>query len=224
MGKLIVIEGIDSSGKTIQAHLLEAFFKKQGIPVKTMNFPRYHSFYGNMIARFLRGEFGSLDMVSPYLISIPYALDRASAKKEMEDFLKSGGYIIANRYTPSNMAHQGAKIKDPEKREEFVTWIYELEYVVNAVPKENVVLYLHIPWDTSMALSRKKEINSYLGTKNDIHEINEYHLQETERMYQYLAKQYNHWRLIECVQNDTLLPPEEIHAKILSALQFDIYP
>lgn len=219
MGKLIVIEGIDSSGKTVQTQLLEAYFKKKNIPVKTMHFPRYDSFYGHVIAQFLRGEFGSLTAVSPYLISIPYALDRASAKKEMEDFLKNGGYIIANRYTPSNMAHQGAKIADPKKREEFISWIHELEYTVNAVPKEDHVIYLHIPWKVSMELSQKKQMNSHIGTKNDIHETNQQHLQETERIYQLLAPQYPHWHTIECVQNDTLLPPEEIHKEIVNRLQ-----
>ncbi len=218
MGKLIVIEGIDSSGKTVQTQLLEAYFKKKNIPVKTMHFPRYDSFYGNVISQFLRGEFGSIEAVSPYLMSIPYALDRASAKMEMEDFLKSGGYMIANRYTPSNMAHQGAKIANKQKQETFISWIHKLEYEVNGIPKENIVLYLHMPWHISMRLSQKKQTNTHLGAQTDIHESNALHLQKTEKMYRLLAKKYNHWKVIECVQGDTVLSPEAIHRTIVSYL------
>jgi dTMP kinase len=83
------------------------------------------------------GEFGNIDQVSPYLASLAYALDRATIKREMTDFLAKGGYIIANRYATSNMAHQSAKFTDEKERKDFIKWVYELEYKVHRIPKEN---------------------------------------------------------------------------------------
>ncbi len=116
-GKLIVIDGGDGSGKTTQANLLVDYLKKRGFKVKYYDFPRYYSsFHGKLVGRFLAGEFGSLDSVSPYLASLAYALDRASVKEEMEEWLAKGGIIICNRYVTSSMAHQSARLPEKERK------------------------------------------------------------------------------------------------------------
>lgn len=211
-GKLIVIDGGDGSGKTTQATLLVDYLKSKNLPVKYVDFPQYyHSFHGKTVAKFLRGEFGRIDEVSPYLASLAYALDRATMRREMEDFLASGGYIIANRYATSSLAHQGAKFSDEKERREFLKWLYELEYKVHKIPKENMVIYLHVPWKTGMELSLQRKDQKYLKGKTDIAEKDLHHRMESEKMYLELAKKYKHWKTIECVVDGKLLDRETIH-------------
>src|SRR3990167_6096394 len=109
-GKLIVIEGGDGSGKTIQSKLLTKNLRQYGVPTEYLDFPQYyHSFHGETVAKFLRGEFGNINKVSPYLASFPFALDRASVKDTMKVILNKGINIVANRYATSNLIYQAAK-------------------------------------------------------------------------------------------------------------------
>jgi len=213
-GKLIVIDGGDGSGKSTQSKLLLDYFKKNSLPIKYFDFPQYSlTFHGKTVAKFLKGEFGGIDQVSPYLASLAYALDRVSAKEPMLDFLKKGGYILANRYVPSNMAHQGAKFSDPKEKNKFLKWIFELEYKVHRLPKEDIMVYLHMPAEISGKLIFDR------GVKKDIHEQNLNHLKKTENMYLALCEKYKHWIKIDCVENNQLLTPEIIHAKIIQQLK-----
>jgi len=218
-GRLIVIDGADGSGKTTQAELLIDYLKSKNIPVEYYDFPQYYdSFHGKIVARLLRGEFGKLDQISPYLASLAYALDRASVKDEMQAFLNSGGYIIANRYATSNMAHQAAKFKDESKRQEYLDWEYELEYEVHKIPKEDLVIYLHVPWEFSRKLMEKKSQTHrewLKGKMKDIAEKNDQHQKDSIEMYLKLAKKYPHWTIINCIENNQLLSKEEIHEKIV---------
>jgi dTMP kinase len=220
-GSIIVIDGGNGSGKTTQAKLLVDYLKKNKVPTKLVDFPQYYnSFHGKIVARFLRGEFGSINDVSPYLASLAYALDRASIKREMEDFLKNGGYIVANRYTTSSMAHQGAKFKDKEEQQKFLKWIYDLEYKVHKIPKENIVIYLYVPWQLGMKLTEKKDTRQYLNGKDkDIEEADIQNRINSEKMYLYLAKKYHHWVTIDCTKDQKILPPELIHQKIVQVLK-----
>lgn len=218
-GKLIVIEGNDGSGKTVQAELLVKYFKNNKIPVKYFDFPQYYkTFYGKTVAQFLRGEFGNIDEVSPYFASLIYALDRATVKEEIDKFIKQGGYVVANRYIQSNMAHQGTKFRDLNEREKFLEWVYELEYKVNKMPKEDIVIYLYVPWKISKKLIKEKKERDYLQGKKDIHEKNTTHLRETEKMYLFLSKKNKNWIKIECIENGKLLDIDTMNKKIVSAL------
>lgn len=218
-GKLIVIDGGDGSGKTVQSQLLKTYLEEQKYKVKYYDFPRYYSsFHGRIVGRFLAGEFGGLNDVSPYLASLAYALDRASAKDEMDAWLTSGGIILSNRYATSSMAHQGARL--PENgRKEFVDWIDELEYKVHKIPREDIVIYLYVPWKTGMKLTEKKGERAYTNGGKDIAEEDVFHRQEAEHMYLDLAKKRKNWVKIDCMVNGQLLTKEAIHQKILSALR-----
>jgi len=219
-GKLIVIDGGDGSGKTTQSKLLIDYLEAHDMQVKGFDFPRYYSsFHGKMVGRFLAGEFGNLDAVSPYLASLAYALDRASAKEEMDQFLAHGGVIVSNRYATSNMAHQGARLAE-DKRKEFIEWIDELEYKVHRIPREDIVIYLHVPWQVGMELTKKKGERAYLnGDGEDIAERDINHRQEAEDMYLTLAKKRKNWIVIECVEKGKLLSKEAIHEKVLDVLR-----
>lgn len=212
-GKLIIFEGIDGSGKTTQLELLLKYLKSKTIPFETIDFPRYRdSFHGKIISRYLKGEFGDTDSVSPYLISLAYSLDRATAKREMNKWLKEGKLILANRYATSNMAHQAAKLPS-KKRDDFLKWEYELEYKVNKIPKENLVLYLHLPVAVAQELLIKRG-----GL--DSHERKVEFLTASQSMYKKLSNRYKHWVKVDCVdKNGILLPQENIHKKILTALR-----
>jgi len=216
-GKLIVIDGGDGSGKTTQAELLVDYFEKSQQAVKAFDFPRYYSsFHGKIAGRFLAGEFGA--DVSPYLASLAYALDRASAKEEMDLWLAHGGVIVCNRYATSNMAHQGARL--PEKdRKEFLEWIDELEYKVHKIPREDIVIYLHVPAAVGEELTKKKGERAYLGDRKDILEADTKHREDSEKMYLSLAKTRENWVLVECVEDGQILPKETIHQKVLAVLR-----
>lgn len=219
-GKFIVIEGGDCSGKTTQSQLLINYLKKKDYPVKYFDFPQYYqTFHGKTVARFLQGEFGQLDNISPYLASLAYALDRLSVKEEMEMYLKKGTYIISNRYVTSSLAHQGAKFKDKKKQKKFLKWLYELEYKINKVPKEDIVIYLYVPWRIAIQLTDKKGYRAYLEGKKDIAETNINHRIASEKMYLELAKKYNHWVKIDSVKNGKLLSKKTIFQKIIKILK-----
>ncbi|MFH0749687.1 MAG: hypothetical protein V1917_02070 [Candidatus Gottesmanbacteria bacterium] len=219
-GKLIVIDGGDGSGKATQSALIQRVLEKQGKKVKYMDFPRYYSsFHGRVVGRFLTGEFGSLDNVSPYLAALSYALDRASAKEEMDSWLSQGGILLSNRYATSSMAHQAAKLPE-EKRKEFISWLDEMEYKVHKIPREDVVIYLYIPWKIGYELTLKKEQRKYTKGKLDIAEADMKHRAESEVMYLRLAKERKNWITIDCVSDKgTLLSKEVIHEKIIRALK-----
>jgi dTMP kinase len=219
-GKLIVIDGGDGSGKATQSELLSAYLKKRGEHVKYMDFPRYYrSFHGRVVGRFLTGEFGTLDAVSPYLASLAYALDRASAKDEMDTWLSKGGIILSNRYATSSMAHQAAKLPE-EKRRDFIAWLDEMEYKVHKIPREDVVIYLYVPWKIGYGLTLKKESRNYMKGKLDIAESDMNHRKVTEAMYLKLAKERKNWILIPCVSKDgILLSKEIIHQAIVKSLK-----
>ncbi|MEI6327508.1 MAG: nucleoside 2-deoxyribosyltransferase [Candidatus Roizmanbacteria bacterium] len=221
-GKFIVIDGGDGSGKGTQAKLLLETLTEQGHLVRMYDFPRYtSSFHGEVISRFLRGEFGSADVVSPYLISLAYALDRASLKTEMEDFLSQGGWIVSNRYTSASMGHQTSRIKGVAAQKKFLEWLYTLEYKVHKIPKEDLVVYLDVPAMISSDLVSQKSTRSYLGKKmkKDINESNLLHQIDARKMFMQLCKKYPHWRRIDCIDaKHQLRSIESVHDMIVKTV------
>lgn len=221
-GKLIVIEGSDGAGKATQLKLLQQYLKKQHYKVQTIDFPRYYdSFYGKMVAQFLRGEFGTLKEVNPYLASLLYALDRGQAGPEMEAWLSKGEYVLSNRYATSNLAHQSAKLT-AGKRKKFIDWDLELEYKINKIPKEDIVIYLYVPYKISrkLVLQKTREVRAYAkGKKRDIHEKDLVFMKNSEESYLRLVKQFKHWIKINCVdKKGNLKSREEIHNNVKKVL------
>ena len=222
-GNLVVIDGTDGSGKATQAELLVKYLKKKGRPVKTIDFPRYYSsFHGGMVGRYLKGEFGGLKDVNPYLASLTYALDRLTAKQELDDWLTKGNIVVANRYTSSNMAFQTVRVEKKEE-ERFLNWLIEMEYKVHKLPKEDIVIFLHVPADIGQQLVDKKNKKSRAyarGKKRDINESNLEYLKKAEKKYLELVKKFDHWVRINCLDKDNkLLSIKEIHQKVVRALE-----
>ncbi|AKM82562.1 TPA: thymidylate kinase [Candidatus Berkelbacteria bacterium] len=218
-GKFIVIEGTDGSGKGTQVKLLIDHLKKKKKKVFLADFPRYETFFGKMVGRYLNGEFGDVKQASPYLVSLTYAMDRAGAKNDIEKHLKMGHHVIANRYTFSNMAHQSANLP-PKERKKYIKWNEELEYVANGIPKEDLIVFLHVPTKFTQDLVDKKEKRNYTSKKRDIHEANKDHLFEAEKQYLWLSKHYSHVRRLNCInKKGELRTIEDIHQEIIALLQ-----
>jgi len=220
-GKLVVIDGTDGSGKGTQTELLLKYLDENKIKNKYIDFPRYYtSFHGQMVGRYLAGEFGSLESSSPYLTSLFYAMDRLTARDEIVDWLEEGNTVIANRYTTSSMAFQTARI-DKQKREEFLKWLYEMEYKEHKLPKEDLVLFLYVPVEISQKLIEQKAKREYAkGQKKDINEANVAYQKEVLGLYLELAKKNKHWEVIKCTDaKGNLLSVEKVHDKIIKTLK-----
>ncbi len=219
-GKLVVIEGSDGSGKGTQTQLLVDYFKQSHTPYAVLDFPQYYkTFFGKWIGRFLKGEFGKIEDLPPYLLMFPYAADRWQAKGDIERWLSEGKIVISNRYTGSN-AYQAAKLSKKE-RERFIDWSFEMEYEAFGIPKEDLVIFLYVPFAISQKLIEQKNTRKYLGNglKKDIHESNIKLMQEVERVYLDFCKRFPHWVKIDCVKNGQILSKEEIHQKIFDVLR-----
>jgi len=219
LGKLIVFEGIDGSGKGTQTELLRTFLEHKGIAHKMLDFPQYDSFYGKIVAQFLRGEFGKLDEVSPYLAALTFALDRMAVKDTIIADLQKGSLLIANRYVSSNIAHQAGKFSDQSKRDVLIQWISDLEYSHHGLPHENGVIYLRITPEASRELTNAKGSRDYLkGKSHDIQEEDVRHQEQTFAMYEHLARSNNQWITIECMDHGIIRDRQAIHAEICQKL------
>jgi len=220
-GKLIVLCGTDGSGKATQAKLLAEKLKKEGFSVKEADFPQYgKSFFAGLVQRYLNGEFGSADEVSPYFASLIYAGDRFEAAGQLSKWLDEGSIIISNRYVSDNKAHQGGKIGDKKKRQEFFAWLDELEYKTMKIPKEDLVVFLNVPYEIGQQLVDKKGDREYLnGKKRDIHEADKEHLKAAYNAYLEMAKSEKNWVRIDCTSSGKILPVEEIAAMVWAAVK-----
>lgn len=198
-GKLIVLEGVDGSGKSTQFKRLCENLELKGIEFRKLVFPRYDNESSALIRMYLNGEFGeNPDCVNAYAASLFFAVDRyASYISEWKDFYLSGGIFLADRYTSSNAVHQGAKLESAE-RKVFFDWLYELEYVKLCLPEPDLVVYLDVDAETSKRRIEKRELKK--GIKADIHERDLAFIQKGIESGRMAAKHYS-WKLIDYSEN-----------------------
>lgn len=212
MGKLIVIEGTDGSGKSTQFRLLTERLTREQCAFRRIVFPRYSEESSALIRMYLGGEFGSRPTdVNAYAASSFYAVDRyASCKKDWGQWYEDGGLVLSDRYTTSNAVHQASK--EPEdRRGQFLSWLYEFEYDKLGLPRPDLVLYLDVPTEFTETLLRQRE--SATGTQSDIHEKDMAYLatcRETGRA----AAAYYGWTVIPCVRDGAMRSMEDIHEEI----------
>lgn len=218
-GKLIVVEGIDGSGKRTQLELLAQSLLKRSVPFKQVSFPRYDGFFGKLVGQFLNGEFGPLEAVDPHFSALLYAGDRFESKQGIESSLAEGKAILSDRYIGSNLAHQGARVP-AASRPQFLEWLARLEYEIYGLPREDLVLYLRLPVSEAHRLIGDKEKREYTALRRDLQEADTSHLAEAAKVYGDLARQPN-WATIECMGSGgrMLRSPGEIHKDILAVVE-----
>ncbi|MBQ3422229.1 MAG: thymidylate kinase [Romboutsia sp.] len=219
-GKLIIIEsGSDGSGKATQTEKLFTKLKGENYKIKKVSYPNYESPACMPVKMYLNGDFGNKpDDVNAYVASTFYAIDRfASFKKDWEDFYNEGGIIIADRYTTSNMVHQASKMSI-DKRDEYLDWLYNLEFELYGLPKPDAVIFLDVAPEVSQELM-KDRANKITGEQEkDIHEKDTQYLINSYNNAKFIADKYN-WIKIDCVQDGKLLDIERIHEKIYSSIK-----
>jgi dTMP kinase len=219
-GKFIVIEGSDGVGKKTQADLLIKMFRRIGKQVVFYDFPQYErSFFGEMVGKYLNGEFGDVHDASPHLISLLYAGDRFEAAEHIRHDLSKGRIVISNRYTQSNMAFQAAKFSKEKEKKAFLEWIEELEFGIFNIPRPDLIIYLYAPFEISQKMVDMKAKRSYTSKKRDIHERNKEFLKQVEQEYLNLAKNNKEWQTIVCSQDGKILPIEEINKRIFAVIE-----
>jgi dTMP kinase len=220
----IVIEGLDGSGKSTQIKLLKEYLKNNKYPLKYLHFPRTdRPVFGDMIARFLRGEMGELDTVDPYMVALLYAGDRNDAKGLINQWLEEENLVLVDRYVCSNIAFQCAKVPGETEKETLRKWILKTEYDYFKIPQPDINIFLDVPFKfTSKQLSseRKGEDRDYLEGNKDIHEASlDFQRKVREVYHQQFAIDKNAY-IIDCGDgNDKILPPEIIFEKIIALLK-----
>lgn len=212
MGKLIVIEGTDGSGKSTQFRLLTDRLESEQVKFQKLVFPQYSEPSSALIRMYLGGEFGkSPSDVNAYAASAFYSVDRyASYRKVWEKWYEEGGLVVSDRYTTSNAVHQASK--EPEdKREDFLNWLYDFEYDKLGLPRPDLVIYLDVPTDFTEKMLRHRESETH--TQADIHEQDMQYLATCRRMGRAAAEHYG-WTVIRCVRDGAMRSMEDIHEEI----------
>lgn len=205
-GLFLVIEGSDGSGKGTQFKLLVERLKADGYDVSTYDFPQYEKESSYFVREYLNGNYGTAENLGPYTPSLFYALDRFSVSQQISDDLKAGKVVIANRFSGSNMAHQGTKFNTLEERKAFFTWLDQLEFGMLGIPKPDFNVVLLVPAETAQALVDQKEKRSYTDKKRDIHEADLSHLQRAVEVYQQLCATFpENFSAIDCTENGELM-------------------
>ena len=220
MGKMIVIEGLDGSGKSTQLDLLPQNLKKAGIDCKKVSFPDYDNPSSTLVKMYLAGDFGDKPGdVNAYAASTFYCVDRyASFKANWGEFYNNGGTIVSGRYTTSNAVHQCSKLPESEW-EAFLNWLYDFEYNKGAIPKPDKVIFLDMPIEVSQKLLSKR----YEGdeAKKDIHEKDTEYLNQCRKAAIFTAK-YSNWDIIPCSENGEARSIEDIANDVLKCV-LEIY-
>ena len=220
MGKLIVIEGTDSSGKETQTKKLYERLANEVEKVRKISFPNYESPACEPVKMYLAGAFGDNALnVTPYPVSTMFAIDRyASYKMDWESFYNAGGIIVTDRYTTSNMVHQASKIENIDEKSKYLGWLEDLEYNKMGIPKPDLVIFLNMPTEMAVKLmeARKNKITG--EEKKDIHEKDTSYLKKSYDNACDIAKKYN-WQEIKCVENKRLKTIEEIGEEIYTLVK-----
>ena len=217
--KFIVIEGLDGSGKTTQLNLVEDYLKQQNIKSKFLHFPRTDSpFFGELISRFLRGELGAIDRVDPYVVALLYAGDRQNAAEMINNWLKEGYAVIADRYLYSNIGFQCAKLPEGDKRIKLARWIKELEYDHYKIPVPDLNLFLKVPFSftkNSLLSRRSGSDRDYLLGNDDIHEADLEFQKKVRDVYLWQVENNEDFEEINCMEGkEGMLKPQAVFQKI----------
>lgn len=225
MGKLLIFEGLDGSGKGTQTAMTAQKLREEQVDLQQITFPDYESDSSALVKMYLSGQFGEKpDDVNAYAASSFYAVDRfASYKTRWGEFYRSGGLVLSDRYTTSNAVHQCSKLP-PMHWDGFLNWLFDFEYKKIGIPAPDAVFYLAVDPDVSQQLLQKR----YQGdeSKKDIQEKDREYLSRSRAAAEYCAKALG-WYRIECTRETdsgkTMRSVEEINAEILAKIRCILY-
>ena len=216
---LVVLEGLDGAGKSTQVKKLRTYLESLSGTLEYIHFPRYDApVYGDLISRFLRGDFGSNEQVHPQLVALLFAEDRHGAAPQMKSILTEGGNILLDRYVYSNIAYQCAKIKDEKEAEALREWIFNTEYGDFQLPVPDLNIFLDVPIsfvESKLKSQRNGQDRDYLEGGQDIHEADIEFQKRVRAIYQKQCEIDPKFIRVDCSDEyGKMLPPDEIFAKI----------
>ncbi len=216
----IVLEGLDGAGKSTQIAKLRELFHRRGIESEYLHFPRFDApVYGELIARFLRGDLGTVDAVNPYLVALLYAGDRADAAATIHRWIGEGKVVIVDRYVYSNIGYQCAKIADAEERTRLREWILKTEFEEFAIPRPDLSLFLDVPFEFTakkLTETREGDDRAYLNGSKDIHEASLDLQRRVREVYIDAAQQGNDIEVVDCsTEEGAMASPEVIFERIM---------
>ena len=216
---LIVLEGLDGAGKSTQVKKLRSYLQEQLGSLEYIHFPRYDApVYGELISRFLRGDFGSNETVHPQLVALLFAEDRHGAAPEMKRVLTSGGTVLLDRYVYSNIAYQCAKLANPNEAEDLREWIFNTEYGNFELPRPDLNIFLDVPIgfvESKLKSQRGGADRDYLEGGQDIHEADIEFQKRVRAIYQRQCELDPKFIRIDCSDEyGQMLPPGEIFDKV----------
>lgn len=226
LAKIVVIDGTDGSGKQTQTEMLVNRLNKEGKKIYKTSFPNYESLSSGPVKMYLNGDITeNPNEISAKIASQFFAIDRyITYKKEMKNYIENPDYkIVLDRYSSSNIIHQGSKIliendgKSKEiieaKLKEFITWLDNEEHEFYGIPRANITFYLHVPYEYSLKLMNERKNKITGESKKDIHEANNQHLINAEKAGMMAAKILN-WQIIECIKDGEMRTIDDIHQEI----------
>ncbi len=217
----IVLEGLDGAGKSTQAGLLRDYMAERGIKTQFLHFPRFDTpVFGELIAKFLRGDFGDAATVDPYLVGLLYAGDRHDAAAKIRAWQAEDYCVLLDRYVYSNIAYQCAKLADANARADLRKWILDMEYSYFGIPKPDLTVFLDVPLthvEKKLTEVRTGDDRAYLQGKKDIHEASMTLQENVRKIYLEQAVQDPTFKIIDCCgDNAQMRPPHAIFEKIIS--------
>ena len=211
-GVFIVLEGTDGSGKGTQSRLLVDTLRAKGYQVAYFDFPQYDQPSSYFVKQYLAGAYGGTNDIDPYTGSLFYALDRYESAIQIRQALADGKVVIANRFTGSNMAHQGTKFKNPEERRGYFIWLDNLEFQMLGIPRPDKSFVLRVPIEVTQALNSSKN--------HDIHESDNTHIEQSINVYDDLCILFpKDFQRIDCVRGQKLLSVDTIHAMLWNSIE-----
>ena len=216
---LVVLEGLDGAGKSTQVKKLRTYLESLYGSLEYVHFPRYDApVYGDLISRFLRGDFGSNESVHPQLVALLFAEDRHGAAPGMKEILQNGGVILLDRYVYSNIAYQCAKLSDEQEAERLRDWIFNTEYGDFALPKPDLNIFLDVPIsfvESKLKADRAGDDRDYLAGGQDIHEADIEFQKKVRSIYQRQCELDPKFIRIDCSDEyGMMLPPGAIFDKV----------
>lgn len=216
----IVLEGLDGAGKSTQITKLREMFRAKGVESEYLHFPRFDApIYGELIARFLRGDLGSVESVNPYLVALLYAGDRADAATTIRKWIDDGKVVIVDRYVYSNIGYQCAKIADSKERNTLREWILHTEFEEFGIPKPDLSLFLDVPFaftERKLTEVREGEDREYLQGGKDIHEASLDLQRSVREVYLESAALNEDLKVVNCsTEEGGMASPEIIFERIM---------